>query len=372
MPNFPFQRAKALGYAIFENFPSAHANIIDANAAQAADGLVWTDVAAFKNWGAPQVTTDDNYAAYYNSVSDVWISVVVNTFASLPQPLAMLGASGVFTELAVTGGGATALTPRKRAADYNPTADVGLIGGLPGASSNKKYVRMATCFTSTMAGVTSSQTNANAVACLKWVPALGFWVAGHEGGGTVETSPDALTFTARATPNANARSSIAYSPSGSVVITSSVSTDKVIQSNNGVTWVERTMPSAKVWTNVVYVPLLGKFVAIGEGGSGMSAVATSVDGITWVDQPFVLPPNSGSFNSGQDTVAVAFGRTIYFVVSSSFVSGTMMLYSQDAGATWKFAAGFFPDTSAGVLVTNGRQLYYGDGTAIRMTIGAGF
>jgi hypothetical protein len=346
-------------------------NKLDEQQAQAADGAVWTDVAAFKNWGPPQAAP--GLAAFYNSVSDVWVTVDVN--GSNPRARVLLGSSGALT--IINTASISALRPRKRAADFNPTAGVGLVGGLPGASSNKKYVRFPTCFTSTMATTVSSQTNTTAVACLKWVAQLGLWVAGHEGTGVVETSADALTFTSRTVPNNNPRISMAVGPvngsSGGIVITSSTTTNKLIHSVDGINWIERTLPSSQAWTNVVYVPQLEKYVAIGEGGgAGMVAVAVSTDGITWTNQAFTLPPNSGTFSLGLDTMAVAFGRTVYLFVSSSFVSGNMMLYSQDAGASWKFAAGFFPASADAMLAANGRQLVYGDDVSTYLTIGSGF
>jgi hypothetical protein len=375
MPNFPFQRAKPLGWSLFEVLTSAQMNIADANAAQAADGLVWTDVAQFRNWGQPQTRTNTVKTGFYNSVSGVWTAMGI--FSGAPSAAIMTGASGNLTSIVTSF--SSNLTARARAADYNPIADVGLIGGLPSASSAKKYVIFPTAFTSNM-NFSSSQTNTTAVACIKWVSwanaGAGMWISGHEGTGVVETSPAGTVWTSRTVPNANARSSCAYSPS-SIVITSSVQTDKVIQSSDGITWTERTMPSVQTWSNVVWIPLLGKFMAIansttGLGSSGFSAVAVSIDGITWVDQPFTLPANIGSINFAPELMAVAFGRTVFTMVSLSFISGMAMIYSQDGGLTWKYAAGLFPSSAEACLLSNGKQMLYGDGTSYYTTIGGGF
>lgn len=371
MPNFPFQRAKPLGWAMFEAFASSQANQLDQNAAQAADGLAWTDVAAFRNWSPARTAANSGNALFYNSRADVWVNIGTN--GGVPQASVMLGASGPFTALALPGGSPSGLTCRKRAADYNPAANVGLAGGLPSASSNRKYVRFPTAFTSTMATTVSSQTSTAGVACLKWVPWLGLWVAGLDGTGVVETSPDALTFTARTTPNANPRGAMAIS-SSSIVITSSAQTNKILQSNNGVAWFERTMPSTQAWINVVYLPLLGKFLAIGETspGTGMGAIATSPDGETWTNQAFTLPTDIGTLDLGSDPMAVAFDRTVLCLVDLGFISGMAMIYSQDAGASWKYAAGIFPSPTTGALATNGKQLIYADGTSYYTTLGVGF
>src|SRR5262245_25601944 len=55
MPTYPFQRAKPIGWSVNEKLTSAQLSQVDANAAQAADGLLWTDVAPLQNWCTPQV-----------------------------------------------------------------------------------------------------------------------------------------------------------------------------------------------------------------------------------------------------------------------------------------------------------------------------
>lgn len=371
MPNYPFQRAKALGYALFENFPSAHANIIDANAAQAADGLVWTDVAAFRNFSAAQVLANTAYAAVYNTNTKTW--VVMTVAATLPRAFVRFGGTGLFVD-----GGATtssaALTPRKRAADFNPAGNVALFGGVPGASSNKKYVRCISAVTQgSMASPLSTQTNTSGVNCIKWVPSLGLWIAGHDGtgaglaAGLVETSPDAITFTSRTTPNQEGRASIAVGPAG-VVISSETFSTKVIHSTNGINWFERTMPgAAQQWINVVYVPLLGKYVAI---SADFTAVAYSTDAINWSAQPFTTPANWSNLSvNGQ---AVAFGRTIFVIGGYGASTANVGVYSQDGGASWSWGATFPYSATNSYLAGSDNQLLYGDGTSVYLSIASGF
>lgn len=366
MPNYPFQRAKPAGWALYEPLTSAQANQIDANAAQAADGLVWTDVAAFRNWTAPQTLANSVFSAIHLSNADTWVAMGVA--ATLPLNYPLFGSSGQFlTGTATTS--ATALTPRKRAAGYNPVGSVALFGGSPGASSNKKYVRVvgSVAGAASMATVASSQTNTGAVDCLAWAPTLGLWIAGLDptSNGIVETSPDALTFTARAVPNTDPRCDIAVGPAG-VVITANVLTNKVIHSTNGINWFERTLPGAtQIWKNVVYVPLLDKYVAI---ATGFAAIAFSSDAINWTAQSFTAPINA-SFTAN-DGMAVAFGRTI-FAITRHVLFGNIGLLSQDGGASWTYAASF-PTSSNSFLATSGKQILYGDGTSIYLSFGGGF
>jgi hypothetical protein len=364
MPNFPFQRAKPLGYALYEVLTSAQANTIDQNAAQAADGLVWTDVAAFRNWSAPQTLANSALTAVHIADADSW--VVFGVSATNPAGYLLNGSSGVFQAMSATTS-ATALTIRKRAADYNPSSGVALFGGLPGASSNKKYVRysMVAPLNPTMATIASSQTNTNAVTCIKWAATPGLWIAGHDGSGVVETSPDGLTFTSRTVPNIDPRISMAVGPAG-VVISANVNVNKVIHSTDGINWFERTLPATRIWRSVVYVPLLGKYVALCDT---FDAIAYSTDAINWSNQAFTLPPNLSSI-SPNDAPTVGFGRTI-FTMARQTAGANTGLYSQDGGATWTYS-GTFPTSSSGCLATSGKQLAYGDGTSLYLTFGGGF
>jgi hypothetical protein len=366
MPNFPFTRAKPLGFSLFEVFTSSQANTIDQNAAQAADGLVWTDVAQFRNWSGTQSIPTGLITFGYNSVEDVWWGIGVS--AGNPTTAYMLGAGGLFQSGPAAG---TSLTVRKRAFAYRPTGNIMLWGGLPGASSNKKFLQNTGSGFSTLA-TSSSQTNTTAVSCLGYFPTGDLFIAGHEGTGVVETSPDGVTFTNRTVPNANARMSMAIGPvngaSGGIVISSSVSTNQVIQSVDGINWNARTMPASKVW-HVVYVPLLGKYVATADD---LTAVAFSLDGITWSTQAFTLPTNLLPINAGNDLPAVAAGRTVFVMCNRASGSGTNgLIYSQDGGATWKYAASFGNGT--GSLVTNGKQLFVvASGPAAIWSLGGGF
>jgi hypothetical protein len=364
MPTFPFQRAKPLGWSLFEALTSAQMSQVDSNAAQAADGLVWTDVAAHRNWSAPQSLTGI-LTFGYNSTEDVWVAVGVS--AGNPQVWYMLGAGGQFQTGPAAG---TSLTVRRRAFAYRPANNCMIWGGLPGASSNRKFLQSTGIgFGTTVAA--SSQTNTTAVCCMGYFSAADLIIAGHEGTGVVETSPDGVTFTSRTVPNANARLSMAIGPvngsAGGVVISSSVSTNKVIHSTDGINWAERTLTASKIW-NVAYVPLLARYIAVADD---LTTINFSLDGITWSNQAFTLPTNLLPINAGNDLPVVAHGRTIFVVCNRASGSGTnTIIYSQDGGATWKYAASF--GNAGGGLMTNGRQLFYASGSSVFWSVGGGF
>lgn len=370
MPAYPFQRAKPLGWSVNEKVTSAQLNQIDQNAAQGADGLVWTDVAAFRNFGSPQTLSNSGFSAVYMSTVKTWALMGVS--ATLPLLYQLYGASGQFVVMPATTNG-TALTPRKRAADFNPTSGIALFGGLPGASSNKKYVRNFAgniiLGASMNAPIQSSQTNTGAVNCLKWVPAIGLWVAGLDSvsNGIVETSPDGITFTARAVPNIDSRVAIATGPAGTV-ISADVLTTKVIHSTNGINWFERTLPGAtEIWKNVVYVPLLNKYIAL---NNGITRIAYSTDAVNWFDQPITVGANLTGL-SATDSHVVAFGRTMFATPRITAAGPTLGIYSQDGGANWSIAS-TFPGSNTGYLGVSDSQLLYGDGTAVYLSMGGGF
>lgn len=355
MPTFPFQRAKPLGWSLFEVLTSAQMSQVDANAAQAANGLVWTDVASLRNWSSPLVTAQAVLAFCYHQADDVWVGVGVN--AGNPVAFQRGGGGGVWQAMTNPGSGA-GLTIRGRAAAFKPTGTGGVMvfGGLPGSSSNQKYRVLSFGAWST---TNSSFTSTASVECIAWVSALGLFVAGLSDGG-VETSPDGVTWTARTTPNANARSSIAVGPingaNGGVVISSSAAVNKVIRSVDGITWTEHTLPgvATNVRLNCVYVPNLGKYFAL-DGAN----IQSSTDGATWTT---VTPsyPLVGGFQTGAQVV-LAFDRTMVHVgtLPSGGTYGAQIgiLYSLDGGLNWKIAA-TFPSGTVGGFATNGSQLHY--------------
>jgi hypothetical protein len=103
-------------------------------------------------------------------------------------------------------------------------------------------------------------------------------VSGNPGTPQVATSPDGVTWTTRTTPNSsNGWSSVTYG-GGLFVAVSGGSTNYVMTSPNGITWTERTAASTDPWNAVTYGG--GLFVAVSGSGTTYGAMS-SPDGVTW-------------------------------------------------------------------------------------------
>lgn len=376
MPNFPFTRAKALGWSLFEVLTSAQMSQVDANAAQAADGLVWTDAAALRTWSPIVTTSQVALSILYSAYTDVWYAFAVS--AGNPSVFTRFGAAGLWTAGALSAGNPAAgagLTPRKRAVAADPVQKIVVIGGLPGSSSNQKYRRLDENVM-TWSTPASSQTSTASVDCIAWVPAIGLFVAGLSDG-KVETSPDGTTWTLRTTPNANARTSIAVGPingsSGGILMGSSVATNTLIHSVDGINWTQRTLspgfPSSEI---VVYVPLLGQYSVM---NNGIGALNTSPDGITWTSRVRTLPIALVTGLGVVQNSFAAFGRTIMLASYAPSLGLDAVIYSQDGGLTWRLSAAFAATTtSIGPLAANGYQVQYcvAFSTGIVSSIAGGF
>lgn len=365
MPNFPFTRAKPLGWSLFEVFTSAQANAVDANAAQAADGLIWTDAAQFRNWSGPAYTVAQaGMFNVYSAVNDTWWVGTIS--AGSLSTSRMHGASGGFIGgVSSPTAGITAV--RQRAAVFDPLNNFLVVGCIPSASSNVKYRRASMTAVASFTATNSTQTNTSGPKCMVWAGSpINMIISGHETTGVVETSSDGgATWTNRTVPNADSRLSAAWGTPG-ICITSDTAQARLIHSTDGINWNQRTLPASKIW-NVVWVPLLAKFLAIADD---LSAIASSTDGITWTSIGAIsLPPYLGSILSSFDNNFVAFGRTVFGVVLSS---NTYIIYSQDGGTTWKIACSPTGTGSVGQLNGNGRQLMYTISTFVQWSIGGGF
>lgn len=373
-PKYPFQRQFPGNLATNQPVPADAFNYWDQAIAMSADGQVWTDVAAIRNWGAPVAISDQIISFAHSDSEDVWYAMGVNSgnptsyfrFGGRSDTPWVAGSPGASSP--ATGVG---LTPKPAAIAVDQGGKVLLVGGLPGSSSNQKY-RRYNMLSGTWSSPTSTISSAASVNCIAWVPALGLFVAGHSDG-VVETSPDGTTWTARTTPNSDARSGIAVGPingaSGGIVISSSASTNKVIQSVDGVTWTERTLPVTFSMPNAVYVPDLGSYLLLGF----TSQVIFSLDGVTW--NAISSPMYPTSVNITPNMKHKAFGRTVVAMGPLSTLGGGSiqgMVYSQDAGATWKMAAQF-QSVSPGGFEWNGKQAhYYLTGIGIVSTLALGF
>lgn len=138
------------------------------------------------------------------------------------------------------------------------------------------------------------------------------FVAADDGTAKVIYSSNGSTWTTSSTlPRSTSWGPIAYGNGKFVLLTSSA-TGYAAYSSDGITWSSSTTSSI-AWSKVIYAN--GKFVAVGN-----SAIATSIDGITWTN---------GSIPAGINT-DITYGAS-GFVVSR--YSGNTALLSSD-GITW--------------------------------------
>ncbi|HEX5076141.1 MAG TPA: hypothetical protein VFW03_23210 [Gemmatimonadaceae bacterium] len=316
---FPFTRAKSIGWAFGEIFTSAQANTMDANAAQAADGLVWSDFAQLRNWRTGSVTNITTTAACaWDATKYCWFVAGYN--GTTPEAGAAL-ASGNGNDIALGGAvdAGAGLVCGPEAACVAPDGSW-LFGGAPGSSSQQK-IRRSTDTGANWAAQNTVATGTTGVNLLHTFAGLA--IAGLANG-NIETSPNGTLWTNRTVPNANARGSVASSASIVVIASPTVTTNKVITSGDGITWTERTMPSSLKW-RVAYSAVDGKFIATSE-----SSIAWSTDGITWSTSGVTVP--SFQANTGARGGIVVLNRA--WIVHDGFNFGTIF-GSIDAGATWR-------------------------------------
>jgi hypothetical protein len=157
---------------------------------------------------------------------------------------------------------------------------------------------------------------------------LGLWIV-VGALGTLSTSPDRVTWTARTPSPLNTSTSriydITYANNLLVAVgqTDSNGEPKIITSTDGITWTNRTPGSLTgIDRSLNYVTYTDKWVVVGESGSYL----TSIDGITWTVNTDV-PTNGGT--------GVAFfdfgGALCYF---STAFENPQLQRSTNGGASW--------------------------------------
>lgn len=344
---YPFQRAKGAGYVNNEVPTHTQLNVIDENAAAAADGSLYTDVALVRNWLYRSTTlTDRGFVTVWTGKQ--WLTVGV-TGANTPS--ASRSYDGLlWTSLGSTGAGDGFLPgPGKLAAASNGSGLV-VVGGPPAIASAKKY-RVSTDHGATWNVRNSSDATTVGVVGIVWFPAASLFVAQLDNG-HIETSPDGTTWTDRSAPSPAASDwwGIAASPTAVVSLVGT----SVRRSTNGTTWSSVTIggqTQAGTLNRLAYIPSIGKFIAGRSNAVTPWPLSASVDdGLTWSGAGLTEVPGGVSLN------LAATGRLI---VTSG--ADALIYYSVDGAASWKIANSFAA-SFLGVGLTQLMLSNQGDGT----------
>lgn len=178
----------------------------------------------------------------------------------------------------------------------------------------------------------TARTNDGAFAgqffCGVWVQSLTLYVIAGSSG-EIQTSPDGITWTARTADASYAGTFLGadVTAAGTIVL---VGTDGEIQtSTNGTAWTRRTNPAASgdIWAAIVWDGSRLMVAGISDPlGTPVPAVATSVDGTSWVSAtgwaPAITTPPAG--------MEIAYGNGVHVI------SGDGAAYvSDDIGVTWE-------------------------------------
>ena len=83
------------------------------------------------------------------------------------------------------------------------------------------------------------------------------------------TSPDGITWTARAEAEDNQWYSVTWSPELSLfaAVSGDFGTNRVMTSSDGITWVPHAAAEDNTWTSVTWSPELSLFAAVSSGGT---------------------------------------------------------------------------------------------------------
>jgi hypothetical protein len=314
---FPFPNPKPLGWAMFEALSSVAMTQINQNAANAADGAMWSDVAlsnilATNVMGTlGQILGWDSFSRHFYSIG----SSGSTPGASRSRTGRIWFSLSVPGQLTITGGN------RRHAFASNGAGTIMFGGSQPSGVSS--YRRSADGG-ATWAAVSTSSTANQHVRCMRWVSFLGRFISGFENG-AIETSPTGETWTNQTVPDAQDRTS-GIADNGSIVVMGNAGTPQFVTSSNGTAWTLRTGAGAA--SSVAWSPYWGKFFAYGP-----TVMQSSADGITWSSAGLTLPTAITSF--GTIPLGV-FGRVLWMLGhdSSAVVS---LCYSIDGGASWQVA-----------------------------------
>jgi hypothetical protein len=337
---WPF--SKIWGAGLVEGDVPTHADLnkLDEQQAQAADGAVWTDIAAVANMVYPfgSGVTNNVAGAAWRDVSKEWYF----SGASGGNPTVRSGwppfAASSFVTQSVPVGGGCNFPPTIM--ECNP-AGVLLMQSYPTSGTNQKLRRSANGLLWTV----QDTIQALALTSLKWFPAAGLWLAGYGSGTAIDTSPDGITWTARTVPNSHGRGAMAASPTRLVVQPdANTPRDAILTTDDGVTFVSRTVPNVP-WRGLAYNAALQRWFMGATGGG----IYSSPDAVTWT-LVGTLPNSSRAL--------FAFGRAL-ISVGEDGADGVSVCISLDGAVTWRRVArwlftGNFPAT--GTAMGEGGQL----------------
>lgn len=315
---YPFSRGApgSVDYVYGQRVNPVEINAIDKNAAQAADGLIWSDVAVVRNFvkGTAPDTYPTNKAAW-DFTNKRWVFFGSNGGA----PEAYFSHDGQADWIALgtpplgTFWGAT-----------SAGACIGVIyvmGGTPPGAASASKIRESHDSGATWTARNTVASSTEGVTGVCWFSGPSLFVLGLDSATStnVETSPDGQTWTQRTgLPNSVGRAALAASSSIAVAINSSG--NKCIRSTNGTSWTEGVMPTSATWRDVTWWAQGALFVAIGD-----AAIATSADGISWSSSGMTAPFTTAAG-------IATFGRLL--VAAGTTSSKNAIAVSDNSGLSW--------------------------------------
>lgn len=169
---------------------------------------------------------------------------------------------------------------------------------------------------------------ANSWIAVTWSSSLRLFVAVSNSGtgNRVMTSSNGINWTSRASAADNNWVDVVWSPEKSlfVAIANSGTGNRVMTSSNGVNWTARTSAADNAWLGLCWSPELSLFVAVAQ--SGTNRVMTSSDGITWYGRASAVETNLWDDVAWSPTLGL-------FVAVSETGNGNRIMTSSD-GITW--------------------------------------
>lgn len=320
MAIWPFTRAKLAGYTDTVDVPTAaELNKIDTQAAQAADGVTWTDVVIAKNWlHNSGVLANRGDALAWSGAQ--WVSIGRGPTLSTTPECSVSYDGKLWASIGVMGAG-VGLSAVNCAASNG--AGVVLAGGTPSSGSVQK-IRRSADHGATWTIPNSVDATAAGVVALAWFPAGNVFVAALSNT-NIETSPDGVTWTSRTVPNV--AGGFAVSPTA-IICGRNRSTD-------GITWTSLSAQLTTDYFAFAYSTALQKFFAFGWTGSASVVKSSSDDGLTWSAAGLVAPVRV----AGTIETVPSYGRVLLVTTAAGPI-----LYSIDGALSWRTTK--IPDSSS--------------------------